>query len=429
MSGSIETIPTQPSWRSPKCTLPSRPRGDPAGPAHVLRQDPRRRHAADEVRRQVAVQDAQPVLGGHRERRPGRHRLLAEAVVERAGHLALAVQAHGPLLDAAHQQHRPQQRRSGPRAGGARLAATLPTAARPSRVGRHLLLFSLSVGWAGAGSPSATRLPHRAASGICRRAPLHPGSARELTPRASACASAARPIDAGNERSSVDGSAWLARAALATRGAWLWPMFVVHRRSLDGLIAHALPIAGRQPERRRRPGRRADPQPAGGRAAARGRSGLLLRRWRRTCPVVVARNYAGTAAVLVGQCRAAGGGPASTVRTIVCHAADAAATRSCAPRPTSATGRRPVSRQRRAHRHVHDPGGSVYRTCVPSQRPDAATYCVIVKPRLPFAQSVVFAGYEPNSLFAQGHESTTGSQLRPGAGTGPRSAAPGTDRR
>ena len=87
MSGSIETIPTHPRWRSPKWTLPSRPRGDAGLAAQVLGEDPRRRDAADDVGGEVAVQDAQPVLRRHRERGAGRHRLLAEAVVERAGTL------------------------------------------------------------------------------------------------------------------------------------------------------------------------------------------------------------------------------------------------------------------------------------------------------------------------------------------------------
>ena len=45
--------------------------------------------------------------------------------------------------------------------------------------------------------------------------------------------------------------------------------------------------------------------------------------------------------------------------------------------------------------------GAIYRTCVPSQD-GQRSYCVIVKPRLPLARSVVFAGYEPNWLFAEG---------------------------
>jgi hypothetical protein len=45
--------------------------------------------------------------------------------------------------------------------------------------------------------------------------------------------------------------------------------------------------------------------------------------------------------------------------------------------------------------------GVVYRTCVPSQD-GRRSYCVIVKPKLPLASSVVFAGYEPNRLFSEG---------------------------
>ena len=45
--------------------------------------------------------------------------------------------------------------------------------------------------------------------------------------------------------------------------------------------------------------------------------------------------------------------------------------------------------------------GRVYRTCVPSVD-GRRTYCVIVNTNLPFAQSVSFAGYESNAVFAQG---------------------------
>ncbi len=45
--------------------------------------------------------------------------------------------------------------------------------------------------------------------------------------------------------------------------------------------------------------------------------------------------------------------------------------------------------------------GQIYRTCVPD-RTRTRTYCVIVKPRMPLTESVVFAGYEPNAVFAQG---------------------------
>ena len=81
----------------------------PARAAQVLREDPGGGDAADHVRGQITVQDAEPVLRCHRERRTGRHRLLAVAVVEGAGDLPLAVEAHRALLQAAHHQHRPQQ--------------------------------------------------------------------------------------------------------------------------------------------------------------------------------------------------------------------------------------------------------------------------------------------------------------------------------
>ena len=83
--------------------------GDAGRAAHVLGEDPVRGDAADQMGGEVPVQDAQPVLGTHRERGPGGDRLLAETVIERAGDLALAIQAHRPFLNAPHQQHRAQQ--------------------------------------------------------------------------------------------------------------------------------------------------------------------------------------------------------------------------------------------------------------------------------------------------------------------------------
>jgi hypothetical protein len=62
------------------------------------------------VRGEVAVQDAEAVPRRHGPRRTGGHGLLAEAVVERAGHLALAVQVHRALLDAPHEEHVAQER-------------------------------------------------------------------------------------------------------------------------------------------------------------------------------------------------------------------------------------------------------------------------------------------------------------------------------
>ncbi len=141
------------------------PAGDPGGAAHVLREDPRRRDAADQVRGEVPVQDAQPVARSHRERRAGRHRLLPIAVVERPGDLALAVQGHRALFQAAHQQHRAQQ----PDAILQRqvLDRRRPAGSRLSRMSGHLSSFPFSVGRigisaSGPGSPSHPGSPGQA---------------------------------------------------------------------------------------------------------------------------------------------------------------------------------------------------------------------------------------------------------------------------
>ena len=60
----------------------------------------------------VAVQDAEAVGRGHRPGRARRDGFLAEAVIEAAGDLALAIERHRALFDAAHHQHRAQKTRS-----------------------------------------------------------------------------------------------------------------------------------------------------------------------------------------------------------------------------------------------------------------------------------------------------------------------------
>ena len=78
--------------------------------AQVLAEDAGRLHAAHEVRAEVAVQDAEPVLRAHREGGADAHGLLPEAVVEGARDLALAVEVHRALLDAPHEEHVAQER-------------------------------------------------------------------------------------------------------------------------------------------------------------------------------------------------------------------------------------------------------------------------------------------------------------------------------
>jgi hypothetical protein len=195
----------------------------------------------------------------------------------------------------------------------------------------------------------------------------------------------------------MDG-AWLARARWRWRGAWLWPTFVAGA-ALDGAIAAVRPFAG-------------DSQSFPGGLLA----GLILnllavlfcsrglgRLWRRRhpdMPAAIACNYGGTVAV----------GLVSAALLVIGLA-----------RHDSIVDRRQalIDAVVRAEAYIGDhapatfranatrtdtftiEAGAVYRTCVPSQ--DARrSYCVIVKPQLPLASSVVFAGYEPNRLFSEG---------------------------
>jgi hypothetical protein len=195
----------------------------------------------------------------------------------------------------------------------------------------------------------------------------------------------------------MDG-AWIARARWRRRGAWLWPTFVA-AAALDGAIAAARPFAG-------------DRQSFAGGLLG----GLILnllavlfcsrgfgRLWRRRhpdMPAAISRNYGGAVAV----------GLVSAVLLAIGLA-----------RHDSIVDRRQtlVDAVVRAEAYIGDhapatfranatrtdtftiEAGAVYRTCVPSQD-GRRSYCVIVKPRLPLASSVVFAGYEPNWLFSQG---------------------------
>jgi hypothetical protein len=193
-------------------------------------------------------------------------------------------------------------------------------------------------------------------------------------------------------------TAWIARARWRWRGAWLWPMFVV-AALMDGAIATVRPFVG-------------DRQSfAGGVLGglvlnllavlffSRG-LGLLVRRWRTDMPVGVARNYGGTVAVVLVSAGLLAAGLARHEAIMDNqHALRDAVVRAVAyigdhaPQTFRADADRPDTFTIQA--------GAIYRTCVPSQ--DARrSYCVIVRPRMPLRRSVVFAGYEPNWLFAEG---------------------------
>jgi len=193
-------------------------------------------------------------------------------------------------------------------------------------------------------------------------------------------------------------SAWLHRARWRWRGALLWPTFVVTVFA-DGVIAVFRPFIG-------------DRQSFGGGVLAgmilnllgvlllSRPVGAVVRRARPDMPSQVARNYGGTLVVVVitagllaiGEVNHAG--VASDQRLLD----DAVA------RAEAFIGDRAPAefRVNAAHSDTFVIQDDVlYRTCVPSRyRP--RYYCVIVKPHLPLAQSVVPAGSEPNALFAQG---------------------------
>lgn len=195
----------------------------------------------------------------------------------------------------------------------------------------------------------------------------------------------------------MDG-AWLHRARWRWRGALLWPMFTVAVLA-DAVIVHLLPFDG-------------DSQSLSGGLLAgmlvnlfgvillARPLGLLVRRWRRDMPVEVARNYGGTivvvalslALVAIGLERHSGIVSRRQMLADVQARAEA-----------FIGDRAPAEFQvnaRDTDTFTIEPG-ILYRTCVPSHTRHRY-YCVIVKPRLPLAQSVIPAGSEPNVLFAEG---------------------------
>jgi hypothetical protein len=193
-------------------------------------------------------------------------------------------------------------------------------------------------------------------------------------------------------------SRWWQRLRWRHRGAWLWPVFVA-ATAADAYLEHVRPPVG-------------DAQSV----ASAGLVGLVvnliavlllsrpvgavMRRVRPELPWVVARNYAGTSAVLAVSAGLLLAGLAHH-STVV---ANLNAMRDATVRAQAWIGAHAKAEFRRnlelADTFAIQPG-SIYRTCVPGQD-DRRTFCVIVKTYLPFAQSVSPDGYTPNSVFAQG---------------------------
>ena len=109
MSGSIETMPDAAEPAVAEVHVAVLAAGDATAPAHVVGEVAIGRHAPDEVRAEVAVQDAHAVSGAEHERRADRDRLLAASVVERSRHLPLPVEGESALLGSAHHQHVAEQ--------------------------------------------------------------------------------------------------------------------------------------------------------------------------------------------------------------------------------------------------------------------------------------------------------------------------------
>ena len=182
------------------------------------------------------------------------------------------------------------------------------------------------------------------------------------------------------------------------RGAWLWPAFV-GATVADGVIGHALPPAG-------------DSQTVMGAALLAcflnlvvvvllsRPLGAAIRRVRPDLPRIVARDYAGTTAIVMIS--------AVLLLAGVLHrpsiTAHRDAMREATARAEAWIGYRAPSEFRRnvmrSNTFQIQPG-SIYRTCVPSDI-HPRTYCVVVKLNLPVQQSVRFDGYESNAVFGAG---------------------------
>jgi hypothetical protein len=193
-------------------------------------------------------------------------------------------------------------------------------------------------------------------------------------------------------------AAWLGRLRWRRRGAWLWPAFAAATLA-DAALGHALPPAG-------------DEESIAGAAViglvlnviavillSRPLSSMLRRR-RKDLPPIVARDYGGTTAVLAVSLVLLTAG-------LVHHEtvmSDQSAQKDAIARAQAWIGDRAPAEFRRDVAYIStfaiEPG-RIYRECVPSHS-TARTYCVVVDERQPFARSVRFSGYEPNSLFGEG---------------------------
>ncbi len=191
--------------------------------------------------------------------------------------------------------------------------------------------------------------------------------------------------------------AWLARMRWRWRGALLWPAVVVATVA-DAVTGHLLPPAG-------------DAETL----VAAALLGFVLNvialvllsrpvaaaltRLRPDMPSVVARNYAGTVAVML----VTGGLLAIGLMHRGSVVGDRRAMEDAIERAQAWIGDRAPAEfaSNVEHTDTYAIEHGIYRTCVPSAV-RARNYCVIVDTSVPFPRGVRFAGYEPNTEFAAG---------------------------
>jgi hypothetical protein len=195
----------------------------------------------------------------------------------------------------------------------------------------------------------------------------------------------------------MDGAS-LHRLRWRLRGAWLWPAFIALTIT-DAIVGHVLPPVG-------------DGQTviSAGLVALvlnliavillSRPLGAALKHARGDLPGIVARDYAGTTVVVVIALALLTAG--------LVHRSTLQAQRNtmydAIKRAQAYIGARAPAEFRRNVALVDTfviQQGSIYRTCVPSDD-RKRTYCVIVKDKLPFANSVSFGGYEPNEVMSAG---------------------------
>jgi hypothetical protein len=204
----------------------------------------------------------------------------------------------------------------------------------------------------------------------------------------------------------MDGArAWLARTRAQyvrvrwrRAGAWLWPSFVL-LTAVDAVIGHELPPQGTS-ESVLAAGLLALVVNLLGVILLSRLLGLVLRRFRRDLPGIVARDYAGTFVVfaLTATLLAVGLIHRPAIQDSRRAMQDAVA------RAQAWIGDRAPAEFRRDLEFVSlfaiQPG-TIYRACVPSLD-RTRDYCVIVNRALPLDRSVTFSGYEPNSVMSAG---------------------------